>query len=158
MIGVARQFLGDAGGSEELAALDKELAEVQSRLLDVGSAIATPAAGASKHRAARVAFAEGHVEELERGIDGMDDQLPQLTQFILPSGGKASAFLHVARTVCRRAERSALPLCRAGGEGEEPPTDPVVLRYLNRLSDYLFTAARFAAMKGGFEETCYRKA
>lgn len=137
---------------------------------------------------------------LEGWIDKMDDELPVLTNFILPSGGKAASFLHVARcgktrkthrtvahmyrlrqeagprsignaslrmsvylvlwlrrTICRRAERSCLPLTK-GSDEEGPQTDAVVARYLNRLSDYLFTAARFAAMKEGKEETVYRKA
>ena len=80
------------------------------------------------------------METLERWIDALDARLPKLTSFLLVSGGKASVFLHQARVVCRRAERRCVPLVRAGAVPD------VVRVYLNRLSDYMFTAARFAAM------------
>mmetsp|Transcript_6527 Transcript_6527/g.18801 ORF Transcript_6527/g.18801 Transcript_6527/m.18801 type:complete len:83 (+) Transcript_6527:558-806(+) len=81
----------------------------------------------------------------------MDEELPQLTNFILPSGGQASAFLHVARSTCRRAERAVVPLVQSGSVH----TDVGV--FMNRLSDYLFTAARIAAKRAGKEEVCYQK-
>lgn len=100
---------------------------------------------------ARAAFSETHVETLEGWIDGMDAELPALSSFLLVSGGKASVFLHQARVVCRRAERRCVPLVRSGAVPD------VVRVYLNRLSDYMFTAARFAAMKAGREEEAYKK-
>jgi len=80
---------------------------------------------------------DADVEALERSIDEMEEELPELKSFILPGGGKAGASLHLARTVCRRAERSAVALgARAG-----------ILRYLNRLSDWLFVAARYVNLR-----------
>ena len=78
--------------------------------------------------------------------------MPPLTNFILPSGGLAASQLHVARTVCRRAERNLVGLLQAGS------IDKVVYTYVNRLSDYLFTVARFCAMAAGKDETIYQKA
>ena len=120
-------------------------------MLDVGSAVATPLYASSDAMKARAAFSETHVETLEGWIDGMDAELPALSSFLLVSGGKASVFLHQARVVCRRAERRCVPLVRSGAVPD------VVRVYLNRLSDYMFTAARFAAMKAGREEEAYKK-
>uniref|UniRef100_A0A061RUF7 Corrinoid adenosyltransferase MMAB n=1 Tax=Tetraselmis sp. GSL018 TaxID=582737 RepID=A0A061RUF7_9CHLO len=147
IIGVAREYCLEAGN-----ALPSQLETIQSSLLDIGSAIATPLDSSPDRKKNRVQFEESQVDKLESWIDEMDEQLDQLTTFILPSGGKAASHLHHARTVCRRAERSVVPLVA------EQKTDAVVGRYLNRLSDYLFTAARFAAKKGGFPETTYKKA
>lgn len=89
--------------------------------------------------------------DLETWIDEFTEELPPLTSFILPSGGKSSAALHLARTVCRRAERSVAPIVRSG------EADPDVAKFLNRLSDYLFTVARYASMKEGSEEKIYQR-
>jgi len=144
---------------------------IQSRLLDIGSSIATPITSSSRTKLQRVTFASSHVENLESWIDAMDANLEPLSNFILPSGGKASSFLHLARTVCRRAERSAVTLSRCLHQNFQqtdvedvnatPPNsdlDPSVLIYLNRLSDYLFTAARYMASRTNHEETIYQKA
>eukprot|EP00887_Chlorella_sp_A99_P003214 scaffold9.g3214.t1 len=148
-VGVAREACRtlDAG-------LAAQLESIQSRLLDVGSAVATPrtSPAAAGHKLHRTEFAgAAHVAQLEAWIDGMTEQLSPLSQFILPGGGQASAFLHLARTVCRRAERSVVPLVSAGA------AEPAVVMYLNRLSDYLFTAARFAALRAGEPETVWQK-
>jgi ATP:cob(I)alamin adenosyltransferase len=87
---------------------------------------------------------------MEQWIDAMDEQLPPLTTFILPSGGLGSAHLHLARSTCRRAERSVVPLV-ARGDCEKD-----VGIYMNRLSDFLFQAARTTAMKAGKPETTYK--
>ncbi|KAG6579993.1 ATP:cob(I)alamin adenosyltransferase [Phytophthora cinnamomi] len=131
------------------AFLPPKLEQIQSRLFDLGACVATPLTSASETKQRRTGvFDEANVTQLERWIDEMDAELPSLKCFILPSGGGlASTHLHVARAVCRRAERSVVPLVAAGD------VDGVVQRYLNRLSDFLFVSARFAAVKEGKEET-----
>jgi cob(I)alamin adenosyltransferase len=115
------------------AELDILLAQVQNQLFVVGSDLATP--GDSAH-IPRVGEAEAGF--LEQAIDSLEASLEPLRQFILPGGTAAAAQLHLARTVCRRAERWAVSLAH------EEPISPHVLTYLNRLSDFLFVAARAA--------------
>lgn len=145
-IGVALQH-----DSVAMPVLTPQLERIQSRLLDIGSAIATPLSESGQAKINRVSFPDGEIETLEGWIDGLDNELPPLMSFILPSGGPASAQLHLARTVCRRAERSVVVIQQEGD------VEHSVLKYLNRLSDYLFTAARYAAMKDGKEEVIYKK-
>ncbi|GAQ81152.1 cob(I)alamin adenosyltransferase [Klebsormidium nitens] len=145
-IGVAREFLDPT-----LTSLLQQLEEIQSRLIDVGTSIATPLSTSSKGKLERAKFPEGKVQLLEEQIDAMDEELPPLRNFILPSGGPGASFLHVARGVCRRAERKVVYLVGQNQVEEE------VSRYMNRLSDYLFTAARYAALKAGRQETIYKK-
>ena len=156
--GLAREYavlpLGAAGGSEPtpgLLTLADQLEQVMSRLFDVGGAVATPLSNASDAKARRTHFGEGHAKQLEGWIDTMDQTLPPLRNFILPSGGLCSAHLQVARAAARRAERRVVPLVR-GGDCEKS-----VGVYLNRLSDYLFVAARFAAQECGQPEKIWRK-
>ncbi|KAK3242903.1 hypothetical protein CYMTET_47426 [Cymbomonas tetramitiformis] len=146
-VGVAREFCLEADNG-----LVDQLEEIQSRLLDVGSAIATPATSTkSNFKLKRTRFDDSLSGKVEGWIDELDEHLPPLRNFILPSGGKAAAFLHMARTVCRRAERRVVPLVRSGA------VEPSVGIYLNRLSDYLFTAARYAAYKQSIPEVSYKK-
>mmetsp|Transcript_23842 Transcript_23842/g.32784 ORF Transcript_23842/g.32784 Transcript_23842/m.32784 type:complete len:250 (+) Transcript_23842:137-886(+) len=148
-VGVAREFCTES--SVKLPQLCSQLEEIQSRLLDVGSAVATPLEASSRIKIQKTRFEPESVTTLESWIDAMDTELPALTAFILPSGGRAAVFLHVARGVCRRAERQVVPLVREGR------VEKSVGMYLNRLSDYLFTAARYAAHKEGRVETTYKK-
>uniref|UniRef100_A0A8C1FT24 Corrinoid adenosyltransferase MMAB n=2 Tax=Cyprinus carpio TaxID=7962 RepID=A0A8C1FT24_CYPCA len=145
-IGLAREFCIDSGHS-----FTDQLEKIQCILQDVGSNIATPRSSARDSHIKKTMFSSQAVMELERWIDSFTEELPPLTNFILPSGGKSSAALHVARAVCRRAERSVAPAVRSG------ETDPEVAKYLNRLSDYLFTVARYAAVKEGKGETIYKR-
>ncbi|XP_028680407.1 corrinoid adenosyltransferase [Erpetoichthys calabaricus] len=145
-IGLAKEFCIDQGH-----AFVEELDRIQSVLQDVGSNIATPVSSARDGHLKRTSFNEKPVLELEQWIDNYTAQLPTLTNFILPSGGKSSCALHLARAICRRAERSVVPIVRMG------EADPSVVKYLNRLSDYLFTLARFAAMKEQKPERVYRR-
>ena len=125
--------------------LDAILARLQNELFDLGADLATPAA-ADEAPGSRLRILGSQVERLEREIDALNAELPELTSFILPGGGAAAAALHLARTVCRRAEREAVRLIEAG----EPVSGPA-MRYLNRLSDLLFVAARYANDKGAAE-------
>ncbi len=145
MIGLACEYSG------ELSELAAQLEDIMSRMFDVGASVATPLESSSKAKLGRAHFDASHTPRLERWIDAMDEQLPPLTTFILPSGGKCAAHLHVARTLARRAERHVTPLVKSGS------TDPEVGKFLNRLSDYLFMAARFAAKQQGFTERTWKK-
>ncbi|KAI9358374.1 Adenosylcobalamin biosynthesis, ATP:cob(I)alamin adenosyltransferase-like protein, partial [Pilaira anomala] len=149
-IGLAMEFLEDTDWGYDLI---ERLVKIQSLLQDVGSNIATPREQSNETRLARTVFDINgdNVKELENWIDEFDAQLPQLTQFILPSGGKASATLHVSRSVCRRAERRVQPLVR------DHLCDASVGVFLNRLSDFLFNAARWAAQSQGVPERIYKK-
>jgi cob(I)alamin adenosyltransferase len=126
-IGVARTHAG-----EELSQL---LDGAQRDLFAIGAQIADPRAQVAS-RKEKAALAAGRIVDLERAIDAREAQMPPLTAFILPGGTPLAASLHVARTVCRRAERSVLAL------GRTDPVDPLILVYLNRLSDLLFVLAR----------------
>ena len=123
--------------------VNRILLRIQHELFILGADLATPGKDARK-KARRMS--PRHVEQLERDIDHLDSSLDPLEQFILPGGTQVSAELHVARTICRRAERSVVRLSRKGEIG----TTPVV--YINRLSDLLFVAARSVNKSGGGEE------
>ena len=136
-IGIARLHM--AGHAE----LDAVLEHVQNDLFDLGADLATPATDEPPaYEPLRIA--ESQVVELERAIDGLNEGLEPLKSFILPGGSPAAAHLHLARTIARRAERIMVALSRVPGETVEAPA----LRYINRLSDFLFVAAR-ATNAGG---------
>ncbi|KAG7480880.1 hypothetical protein MATL_G00060870 [Megalops atlanticus] len=145
-IGLAREFCIDQGHP-----FTEELDKIQCVLQDVGSNIATPRSSARESHIKKTKFMGQPVSDLESWIDKYTEELPPLANFILPSGGKSSAALHMARSVCRRAERSVAPIVRSG------EADPEVAKFLNRLSDYLFTVARYAAMKEGNQEKIYKR-
>jgi cob(I)alamin adenosyltransferase len=133
-IGVARL---DAEGD-----YDAMLARIQNDLFDLGADLATPDRGDKVAPALRIV--DSQVERLEKEIDRLNGELSPLTSFILPGGSPAAAALHLARTVCRRAERAAVELGQIEGEQVGSPA----LKYLNRLSDLLFVASRWANDKG----------
>jgi cob(I)alamin adenosyltransferase len=138
-LGLARVHTSDAGE------FDAMLARVQNELFDLGADLAQPAkAGEAEGSTLRIL--DSQVARLEAEIDTLNAELPPLTSFVLPAGTPAAAALHLARTVCRRAEREAVRLVEAG----EPVSGPA-LRYLNRLSDLLFVAARHANDRGAAE-------
>jgi cob(I)alamin adenosyltransferase len=136
------------GKDKKLASLRESLTLIQSELFMVGALLATP-----ESRAGTLAppfdkgLPSGAALRLESEIDKMTAELKPLRSFILPGGGAAGAALHIARSVCRRAERSAVAL------SQSDPLPKGVLVYLNRLSDHLFTAARWANAKGRCAET-----
>ncbi|XP_063000387.1 corrinoid adenosyltransferase MMAB [Elgaria multicarinata webbii] len=145
-IGLSAEFGRECGHS-----FVEELHKVQCVLQDAGSNVATPISSAREAHLKRTSFSENPILELETWIDRYSDQLPPLTAFILPSGGKSSAVLHLSRAVCRRAERCVVPLVKTGEANAN------VAKYLNRLSDYLFVLARYAAKEEGKEEKIYIK-
>jgi cob(I)alamin adenosyltransferase len=111
----------------------KVLIEIQDRLFTIESHLA---AGAPELIANLPQISEKHAGKLESEIDRMNETLPPLSNFILPGGCQAASMCHVARTICRRAERRIISL------GEEAPVNPQIIQYINRLSDYLFVLAR----------------
>ncbi|TDP60732.1 cob(I)yrinic acid a,c-diamide adenosyltransferase [Flavobacterium dankookense] len=116
------------------------LVEVQDRLFTVGAILATPPEKEvlknGQKRLQNLGILETDIEFLENEIDSMEDSLPQMTHFVLPGGHTTVSYCHIARCVCRRAERLAVHL------NDIEPTDELVIKYLNRLSDYLFVLAR----------------
>lgn len=132
-IGMVRLHLSAATGAGAL--VDETLARVQNDLFDLGADLATPDTGEKlEYEPLRVTAQQ--VKALEEAIDGLNKGLKPLRSFVLPGGSPASAYLHLARTVARRAERLVVELAGAEKIGE-----PCIL-YMNRLSDYLFVAAR----------------
>lgn len=123
--------------------LDAILERIQNDLFDLGADLATPEQhGKPEWEPLRVV--ESQVKRLEREIDQLNGEMAALTSFVLPAGSPAAAALHVARTVCRRAERGVVALSELDGEIVGTPA----IKYLNRLSDLLFVAARWANDKG----------
>jgi cob(I)alamin adenosyltransferase len=137
-------WLGLARAARLDPALDDELVTLQRDLFALGAQLADPAHKLAP-RVTKAVIGDDHVARLEALIDQLDDQLPPLRRFILAGGTPAGAALHVARTVCRRAERRMIAL--------DPPVDAVLVRYANRLSDLLFVLARVVNYRGGVPET-----
>jgi cob(I)alamin adenosyltransferase len=123
------------------SALDAGLARIQNDLFDVEADLCLSEKGPG---GARLTVTDAQVAWLEGEIDRLNGELEPLKSFILPGGSEASAYLHLARTVCRRAERIMVELNDKNGEGVSAPS----LKYVNRLSDYLFVAGRYANDKG----------
>jgi cob(I)alamin adenosyltransferase len=137
VIGIAR--LQAAGNLE----LDLMLARIQNDLFDVGADLCLPDKGKGPG-GARLDITDAQVEWLERQIDRLNGELEPLRSFILPGGSPAAAYLHLARTVCRRAERLMVELKDRPGES----VTAAAIKYVNRLSDFFFVAARFTNDKG----------
>ena len=136
-LGLARLHTADD------AALDAVLARIQNDLFDVGADLCVPGKGKGPG-GARLDATEAQVAWLEGEIDRLNAALAPLKSFILPGGTAAAAYLHLARTVCRRAERLIAELKDRPGES----VTPAALKYVNRLSDFLFVASRHANGKG----------
>ena len=122
------------------------LERVQNELFDLGADLSVPA-----HVEDRLRIEQALVDRLEADCDRFNADLPELRSFVLPGGSPAAAALHVARTVCRRAERLVVAL------GDESPATQSTIAYLNRLSDYLFVAARFANRKAGVDDVPWKR-
>ena len=134
-IGVALLHVADDG-------LKAMLARIQNELFDLGADLATPG-GDFAPSEMTLRIVPEQIDRLEREIDVMNEDLSPLRSFILPGGGAGSAYLHLARAIARRAERTAV------GAGAAVSLNPLALTYLNRLSDHLFVAARYAARAEG---------
>jgi cob(I)alamin adenosyltransferase len=137
VLGLVRQHTADD------TRLDATLSRIQNDLFDVGADLCMPGKGKGPG-GARLDVTDAQVEWLEGEIDRLNDDLAPLRSFILPGGSPAAAYLHLARTVCRRAERLMVELKDEPGE----EFSPAALKYINRLSDFLFVAGRHANDKG----------
>jgi len=138
-IGILRSFTKDSLNL-------KVLPEIQDRLFTVGSLLAS----APGSKMIVPDLHESDVELLEDAIDKMNEELPELRSFVLPAGSAEVSHCHVARCVCRRAERLIVHL------SEIEHTESIILQYINRLSDYLFVLGRYTALKLGVEEVSWK--
>jgi cob(I)alamin adenosyltransferase len=136
-LGVVRQHLAGHPG------LDAKILRIQNDLFDLGADLCVPDRG-EKLEFEALRITDGQVTRLEAEIDEMNAELKPLKSFILPGGSPASVAFHVARTVCRRAERDMVSLAAA----ENEPVSASALKYINRLSDYLFVAGRYVNDRG----------
>jgi cob(I)alamin adenosyltransferase len=138
-IGVVRLHL------QEARELDAMLGLIQNDLFDLGADLAVPQReDKDKNKAERLRMLPTQVARLEREIDSLNAVLAPLTSFVLPGGTPAAAYLHLARTICRRAERMIVELAAKPGE----PVSDAAIHYMNRLSDFLFVASRAANNNG----------
>ncbi|MBI2028705.1 MAG: cob(I)yrinic acid a,c-diamide adenosyltransferase [Candidatus Levybacteria bacterium] len=128
----------------QISKIKDELIKIQNDLLDIGSNLANPESKA-------LPYLEKRVEEFEDQIDEMTEKMPPLRNFILPGGGKTGALLHFARTVCRRGERGIVELDKS------EKIDIQIIMYMNRLSDLLFTMARFVNFQEKKKEVIWIK-
>lgn len=142
-------FLGQARCEKLPASVESCLARVQSELFSVGAELATP--DPVKHGTALIS--EQQIAVLEEAIDRLEEQLPPLRNFILPAGNRGAAALHIARGVCRRAERRVVSLASL----PDVQVSAHIVGYLNRLGDYLFVAARGANILSGETEVAWHK-
>lgn len=126
-----------------------QLLSVQNMLFNLGAYLATQYPAGEQPKVA--GLDDGQISRLEGWIDALDEQTPKIRAFVLPGGSEGAAKAHIARTVCRRAERRVLDLAA------EAYVDPLLLRYLNRLSDYLFILARYLNFTAGEEEIIWKK-
>lgn len=128
-----------------------QLEIIQHALFDLGAALATPRTRASSAKIEKTSFDEEAINLLENWMDEMEVPLPELKTFILPGGNPSGASLHLARSICRRAERLVVPLHNIAD------VSPKILMYLNRLSDYLFMTSRYVNFLTGTPENNWKK-
>lgn len=142
-------------GMNKVPSLSGMLLRVQNELFDLGTDIGFPMSEENRHRKR---LDMGYIERLEEDTKGLREPLEPLTSFILPGGTEAAARLHVARTVCRRAERSVWSAIHSLGEGQqvEGGVNRLAGIYLNRLSDFLFVGARYANFAAGKRDVLWQ--
>jgi len=143
VLGFAVAALSSRSDSARFADIGEALVQIQRDLFALGARLADPAEKISA-RVTKAALHDADVERLEQLIDRLEADLPALAHFILAGGIEAGAALHVARAVCRRAERRMVTL--------QPPLDEILIRYVNRLSDLLFVMARSVNHRAGASE------
>ncbi len=131
------------------AKIREQILDIQNKLFDIGSYLAT--AVESDTQPLCSATGVGDISQIESWIDELDSDTPRIKAFVIPGGAPAASHCHVARTVCRRAERIILRLA------EEEFVDPMMIKWVNRLSDYLFIAARHLNHVSGVEEITWRR-
>ncbi|MCZ6747868.1 MAG: cob(I)yrinic acid a,c-diamide adenosyltransferase [SAR324 cluster bacterium] len=146
LIGIVRSFNAEKPAGQERDGFDRGLQAIQQRLFDLGAELATHPGDEYE---GQVKISAKDVTWLERAIDRLNADLAPLENFVLPGGSPLNAFLHHARTVCRRAEREAVALSRHEKVGKH------VIPYLNRLSDALFVFSRWSAVSLGEQETLW---
>ena len=143
-------YIGLIKDMQTIQGLKKELVKIQTDLFTLGAMLATPKEMEKlkngKERLNIPKINEASITYIENKIDEMNNQLPPMTHFILPGGNKTVSFCHIARCVCRRSERLAVAL------NDEENIHDTILKYLNRLSDYLFVLARKLSKDRGSEE------
>jgi cob(I)alamin adenosyltransferase len=128
------------------------LGRIQQDLFSLGASLATPGAGNGTARPATPPLPVQRIQQMEGWIDLATDETPELSSFILPGGTRGAASLHLARTICRRAERAVVR-----SNQQEEASDPVVVKYLNRLSDLLFALARLENCREGVPDVIWEK-
>lgn len=137
-------FLGLVRDSANMEDVSREIIQIQDKLFTIGSILA---ADGDEEKFKVPSISENDIEFLEKSIDKMNESLEPMRNFILPGGNLSASYTHVARTVCRRAERKMVELMSVESAPE------IIVKYLNRLSDYLFVLARFITNKQGSVET-----
>ncbi len=146
-LGLCREANRQTADTAARAALDDQLFTIQQQLFNLGSSLATRLASRRPNQPVIVA---ADVTALEQSLDAMNAELAPLLSFVLPGGGPTGAALHFARTVCRRAERRTIELAHV------EPVAPEDVKYLNRLSDWLFVASRWVAKRTGEPEALWK--
>jgi cob(I)alamin adenosyltransferase len=134
-IGVARLHI-------ENVELDKSLERIQNDLFDLGADLSTPTRDDVKEESKALRIVQSQIDRLETELDDLNADIAPLKTFVLPGGSKPAAYLHLARAITRRAEREIVTMAR------EEKVNPLALKYANRLSDYLFVAARWCNAQG----------
>lgn len=143
--------IGFARAIEPMPRVDEVLVPIQRDLFAIGALLATPGREKMQQHLTKARIDDQRIVELEHAIDDGDSELEPLRAFIVPGGTPKAAALHIARTVCRRAERRVVAL----GESHQGAIPPLVVIYLNRLSDLLFTLARVANHRAGAGEVTW---
>ncbi len=143
-------IIGMARSTDMMPRIDEVLAPVQRDLFAIGALLATPNREKHKEQLEKARISDKRIGQLEQAIDDAEEELDPLKAFILPGGTAKASSLHVARTVCRRAERAIIALQHSGADVPQ-----IIIVYLNRLSDLLFVLARVANKRAGAGEVTW---